>query len=294
MSTEVGTGLAKNFLMRTQTALITGATSGIGLELARQFAAHGHPLVLTGRTESELHSIATELQLKYGISAKYVAADLEEVDAPRRLFAGLEQEGTRIDILVNNAGFGCAGKFWEIPLDSYAALIQVNVEAVVGLTRLFLPPMISRGEGRILMTASVAGFEPGPHLAVYHASKAFVLSLSEALAEELKGTGVTLTALCPGATDTDFFLKAGMVDTKIFQQGNVAAPQEVAQVGYEAMMKGDPIIVPGAANKALVFARRLLPIKTQATLNKKFYTQKKGTPRKRQSGDIRRKAAQAC
>jgi short-subunit dehydrogenase len=272
-------------------ALITGASSGIGLELARQFAKHGHPLVITAPVESELQALARALQSDYSVDVQIVARDLEDPQAPQQIFDVVERSGAQIDILVNNAGLGRRGNFWEIPLEDDLKMLRVNIGAVVRLTKLFLPPMIARGGGRILNTASVAGFEPGPTLAVYHATKAFVLSLSEALATELQDAGVTVTALCPGATDTDFFPKASMEDTKIFQKGNVMPPQEVAEKGYDAMMRGERVFVPGAMNKALVFSRRFLPESAQAKVNEQFYEEHDG-PRKRERGDVENAAVE--
>lgn len=270
--------------------LVTGASSGIGLELARQFARHGHSLVLTARVESELMEIAEELRANHGVVVDIIARDLREPLAAQQIFDATEGAGRRIDILVNDAGLGFRGKFWEIPLESEEEIINVNISALVRLTRLFLPVMVSRGSGRVLNVASVAGFEPGPLLAVYHASKAFVLSLSEALSVELDGTGVGITALCPGPTDTDFFPKADMVDTKAFQKAHVMPPQEVAEEGYEALMRGDNLYVAGGANKAMVFKRRFLTVRGQAKANRKLYERSKQV--KRSSGEIRQKAAQ--
>jgi short-subunit dehydrogenase len=272
-----------------ETVLITGAASGIGLALAREFAKHGHDLVLTSRVDSELANVAAELTAKHQIDVGTLAMDLERPDAPQRLFDSVRQEGMEIDILVNNAGVGYRGEFWEVPLEHQLSILRVNIEAVVRLTHLFLPPMINRNYGRLLNTASIAGFEPGPLLAVYHASKAFVLSFTEALAVELEDTKITATALCPGATDTDFFPKAGMLDTKAFQKGPVMAPRKVAELGYKALMRGDRTVVAGGANKAMVFARRFMTEGAQARMNKKFYEPAKPQYR-RNRGDIERKA----
>lgn len=191
--------------MKSETALITGAASGIGLALAHEFASHGHSLILTSRLESELREVAAELTSTHKIDVGIIAADLEDPASPQKIFDSVERERVQIDILVNNAGLGCRGKFWEIPIEQEFSIVRVNIEAVLRLTHLFLPSMVSRNRGRLLTTASIAGFEPGPLLAVYHASKAFVLSFSEALATELEDTEITVTALCPGPTDTDFF-----------------------------------------------------------------------------------------
>jgi uncharacterized protein len=278
--------------MRTETVLITGAASGIGLALAKEFAKHGHNLVLTSRVRSELREVAGELTSKYNVEVGTIAADLEDPNGPEMLFDAIRREAVLIDILVNNAGLGFRGRFWEIPIENQLKIIRVNDEAVVRMTHLFLPQMIRRNQGRIMNTASIAGFEPGPLLAVYHASKAFVLSFTEALATELEQTEITVTALCPGPTDTDFFPKAGLEDTKAFQKAHVMAPQEVAELGYKGLMRGDRTVVAGGSNKALVFARRFMTEGAQAKMNKKFYERAKPTQQKRRRGDFERKAAQ--
>lgn len=257
--------------MNAETALITGASSGIGLHLAREFAAHGHPLVLVAPIESELEEIASQLTTAHGVQVHVIAADLEQPEAAGRIFDYLRRGNVLVDILVNNAGLGFLGRAWEIPIEHDIAMLRLNIEAPVRLTKLFLPPMLQRGRGRILNTASIAGFEPGPLLAVYHATKAFILSWSEALAIELEDTPVTVTALCPGATDTDFIPKAGMTDTRIFQKGSVMSPQDVARVGYKGLVDGELFVVPGAINKAMVAARRMLPESAQAKMNMMLY-----------------------
>lgn len=277
--------------MSTETALITGASSGIGLHLAREFARHKHPLVLVAPIESELRDLAAQLKTEFGVDCQFIAKDLEQESAAQEIFDEVSGRGQQIEILVNNAGHGQRGKFWEIDIDRDLSILRLNVEAVLRLTKLFLAPMIARGRGRILNVASIAGFEPGPNLAVYHASKAFVLSWSEALAEELQDTGVTLTALCPGPTDTDFFEKAEMVDTKAFQKAKVMPPQPVAEAGYEGMMNSDRIVVPGAANKALVFSRRFLPTSAQAKMHEALYEEADPEDRKRVPHEIEAEAA---
>jgi short-subunit dehydrogenase len=276
-----------------ETTLITGSSSGIGLELARQFAAHGHPLVLTAPVNRELQALGEELQARYQVDVLVIPKDLEQREAAQQIFDELADRQMQIDILVNNAGLGHRGKFWEIQIDSDLSMIRLNIEAVVRLTKLFLPPMLARRRGRILNTASIAGFEPGPLLAVYHATKAFVLSFSQALTTELEDTDVSVTALCPGATDTDFFPKAGMLATRAFQKNKVMAPQEVAELGYEALMRSDPIYVAGGMNRALVASRRVLTKSAQAKKNQKFYEDVPMTERKRKRGDIEAKFARA-
>ncbi|HZP67947.1 MAG TPA: SDR family oxidoreductase [Rudaea sp.] len=273
-----------------ETVLLTGASSGIGLHLAHEFARRGHPLVLIAPSEAELHRVAVDLQSEHKAPVRILACDLEQSNAAARVFDQLMQDEVRIDILVNNAGHGQKGRFWEIPIDRTLSILRLNVEAVLRLTALFLPPMLERGHGRILNTASVAGFEPGPMLAVYHASKAFVLSWSEALATELENTPVTSTALCPGPTDTDFFPKANMLETRGFQQANLMAPQDVAAAGYEGLMRGERIVVPGAANKAMVFSRRFMSEHMQSKLNEKLYEDVPPEKHKRERGDMERRA----
>ncbi len=272
-----------------ETTLITGASSGIGLHLAHEFARHGHALVLVAPVESELREVATQLKTDANVEVRVIAKDLEQPDSAQEIFDELQSAGVTIDILVNNAGHGQRGHFWEIPLEQDLSMVRLNIEAVLRLTNLFLPPMLARGRGRILNTASVAGFESGPMLAVYHATKAFVISLSEALATELKDTGVTLTALCPGPTDTDFFPKADMTDTRAMQ--HAMAPQEVAKAGYQALMDGERVIIPGGMNKALVAARRFLTEEAQSKLNAKFYEELPPEKQKYGRGDAETAAA---
>jgi short-subunit dehydrogenase len=275
--------------MNTETALITGSSSGIGLHLAEEFSRNGHPVVLVAPVESELRSIARKLQREGAPEPIVIAKDLERAESAQEIYDELQSRGVTVDILVNNAGHGHRGKFHEIPIEQDQSMVRLNIGAVLRLTKLFLPPMLARKRGRILNTASVAGFEPGPLLAVYHATKAFVLSLSEALATELEGTGVTLTALCPGPTDTDFFPKADMMETRAFQ--HAMAPQDVAKAGYKACMKGERIIIPGGMNKVLVGARRILSSDAQAHLNKKFYEDLPPEDRKYERGDMEQEAA---
>ena len=270
-----------------ETVLITGSTNGIGLHLAKEFARRGHPLVLVAPVESELQKVASELKTAGAVSVRIIAKDLEKSKAPQQIFDELSYERIYVDILVNNAGFSHRGKFWEIPIEHDISMLRLNIEAVLRLTKLFLPPMIGRRHGRVLNVASVAGFEAGPSLAVYHASKAFVLSLTEALATELADTGVTSTALCPGPTDTDLFERSGMLSARMFQKANLMAPQDVAKAGYEGVMAGDRIVVPGVANKIIVFSRRLLPEATMAKMNEKLYADTSDRTRKRGDGEVK-------
>jgi uncharacterized protein len=242
--------------MLKQTALITGASSGIGWDLAHLFARDGHDVILASRNEDKLRELATELESQHKISARVIPVDLERPDAPRELFEAVR---TPVDMLVNNAGFGLTGKFVDTDLARELAMIQVNVSALVHLTKLFAKPMIERGQGRILNVASTAAFQPGPLMAVYYASKAFVLSFSEALAEELGGTGVTVTALCPGPTATGFATAANMTTTRLFTVMKPMASQQVAKIGYNAMKRGRRVVVTGTLNKLLAQSVRVSP-----------------------------------
>lgn len=278
--------------MNNETTLITGASSGIGLELAREFARRGHPLILIAPVDSELETVAENIESEFGVSVDFFARDLTEEGAVEDIVDQLDNDNIEVEILVNNAGFGQRGKFWEVPIEILVNMLRLNSEVVMRLTHAFLPKFVERGHGRILNTASVAGFEAGPTMAVYHASKAFVLSLSEALAVELKDTGVNLTALCPGPVDTDFFPKAEMVETKAFQKANLMAPQEVAKAGVDALFAGDSLIIPGAANKAMIFSRRFMTENAQAKMNEKMYEEVAPEDHKREPGEIAAKYEQ--
>lgn len=264
------------------TALITGATSGIGLHLAHQFARHGHPLILVAPVEEELEALKQDLVVNHAVNVETQAVDLEDASAIDAMVAAV---GDRVDILVNNAGHGFRGYFHELPLGQVLSMVRLNIEAVLRLTSALLPRIVERNRGGLLNTASVAGFEPGPTMATYHATKAFVLSWSEALAQELSETDVTVTALCPGPTDTDFFPKAGMENSFAFQKANLMAPQEVAKIGYEAFAKGERVIVAGMMNKAMVAGRHVMPESMQAAMNEKMYEDVKPEDITRQRGD---------
>jgi len=274
--------------MNPETALITGSSSGIGLHLAHEFASHGHPLVLVAPVLSELEDVAADIRSKHNVSVDVIAKDLEQNLAAQEILDDLNGRGLRIDILVNNAGHGFRGKSWEIPIEKDLSIVRLNIEAVLRLTKCFLPPMVQRRSGRILNVGSVAGFNPGPLLNVYHATKAFINSWSEALATELKDNncGVTVTTLCPGPTDTDFFPKAGLEETRAFQKASVSAPQDVAKAGYEGLMKGELFVVPGMMNKALVASRRILSEGAQASLNQAFYQKVPPQDQKRERGEF--------
>jgi hypothetical protein len=234
-----------------ETALITGASSGIGAEFARIHASRGGVPVLVARRRERLDELAGELEKQFGVHPAVVAKDLSLASAPEEIQREIDARNLDIDFLINNAGFGGHGLFHERAWQKDRDMIQVNVLALTALTRLLLPGMVKRGRGRILNVASTAAFLPGPLQAVYYATKAYVVSFSEALANELSGTGVTVTALCPGATETEFAARADVGNTLAFKAG-VDSAKDVAAYGYDAMLKGKRLAVYGAANKLLV------------------------------------------
>jgi hypothetical protein len=240
------------------TALITGASAGIGLELARVFALHRHDLILTARREERLRQVAGELGSR-GITAHVIATDLATVEGPRRLFEEVGNHGLQVEYLVNNAGFGTFGPFVETDLERSLELVRLNVSAVTELTGLLLPAMVERRSGRVLNVASAAAFQPGPLMATYYASKAYVLHFSEALAEELEGSGVTVTALCPGPVRTEFQDVADMGTSGLVLNRRLMSAEAVAEIGYDAMMRGKACVVPGLGSKLLAFAVRVAP-----------------------------------
>lgn len=244
-------------------ALVTGAAGGIGSELARLFAADGRDLVLVDVRREAVETLSDDLAAGFGVDATPIVEDLSEPEAARAVRDAVRSRGVAVDTLVNNAGFGIFGRFSETDLETELDLIQVNVAAVTQLTKLFLREMLDRGGGRILNTASVAGFTPVPTSAVYAASKHYVLAFSEALAEELRGENVTVTALCPGETDTGFMERGNMEETA-FEADDPMDPAEVARAGYEGLLRGDRMVVPGRKNKLRLFLKRLLPRKVYA------------------------------
>jgi short-subunit dehydrogenase len=247
--------------------LITGASSGIGRELARCFAADKSRLVLVARNTAALQSLADELNRKYGIQTMVLTADLSRPETPARVFNELQQAGVMVDVLVNNAGFGAHGVFAELPLGRQLEMVRVNLAALTELTGLFLPGMIKRKRGGVLNVGSLAGFLPGPGMAVYFATKAYVLSFTEALAEELAGTGLTVTALCPGPTSTNFGNVARGQREHRFKIPKMSA-EVVARCGHRAFRKGRVLCVPGVLNHFLIFLARITPRRLQRKIVK--------------------------
>jgi uncharacterized protein len=236
-------------------ALVTGASSGIGVDLARELARDGYDLVLTARTVAPMQVLAAELE-SHGASSIVIPADLSKPGASTELAKAIDARGLRIDVLVNNAGLGAIGRFDQMDPTRIGEMLQVNVVALTELTRLLLPGMVTRRRGKILLVASTASFQPGPRMAVYFATKAFVLSFGEALAYELRTTGVTVTTLCPGATATNFFRVAGASDSALHPAMSASA---VARIGYRAMKSGRRVVITGMLNIILATASRLAP-----------------------------------
>jgi len=241
-----------------ETVLVTGASSGIGLELAKCFAAEKSNLVLVARNTAALEELAASLRREHQIEVSVIGADLAKLEAPQQVCDELKGRGITVDVLVNNAGFGLHGNFAELPLDRQLEIIQVNVMALTALTRLFLPGMMQRRRGGILNVGSVAGFVPGPNMAVYYASKAFVQSFSEALCVELRDTGVSITNLCPGPTETNFSKTARSYQARKMQVGKMSAA-EVALAGCQAFRRQQCVQVPGFKNKLLVYLTKVMP-----------------------------------
>ncbi len=256
--------------MTHPTALITGASGGIGYELAKLFAKDHYNLVLVARSSGKLAQFADELQRQFGISVMPVAMDLAEASAPQALFAQLQHDGIAVDILVNNAAYGASGQFGEIPLEESLGQIQLNITALTALTRLFLPPMLSRKSGKIMNVASTAGFQAGPLMAVYYATKAYVISFSEALANELDGSGVTVTCFCPGATDTGFQKRAAIEDSALFRRLRPMDATSVAVYGYRALMAGKTLAIAGLRNWLVAESVRFGPRKMVTAISRKL------------------------
>ncbi|OHB67559.1 MAG: short-chain dehydrogenase [Planctomycetes bacterium RBG_13_62_9] len=236
--------------MGEKMALITGASSGIGEQLARIHAQHGGDLVVVARRQEKLEALKTELEKAHGITVHVLAKDLTEPDAAQAIHEELRSRGVAVDYLINDAGFGYRGLFHEQDWARNEAMIKLNILALTALTRVFVPEMIARGSGRILNVASMGGFVPGPLQAVYYASKAFVISFSEGIANELAGTGITVTALCPGPTESEFTRSAQMRDVRLTSM--MSSAHKIAAAGYAAMLKGKTVVVPGLLNKITV------------------------------------------
>ena len=250
---------ARDKVDEQSTAVVTGASSGIGLEFAKVLAQHGYNLVLVARDEIRLNEIAKELGKENTVTVKVIAKDLSNQSAPTEIYDLLRNES--VDVLVNCAGTATLGLFAEADLASQMKMIQLNVLATTSLTHLFLKDMLSRGRGKILNVASTAAYQPGPLMAVYYATKAYVLSFSEAIANETSGSGVSVTALCPGPTITAFQAKTGTDRTRLFHTRmlDILPAETVARIGYSGLMRNKTVVIPGFKNRIVVFFVRLLP-----------------------------------
>ena len=242
----------------SETALVTGASSGIGLELAKLFAQSGRNLILVARSKEKLEALRTDLVDKHAVHVEVIVADLAEVDAAVRLVDEVNSRKLVVDVLVNNAGFGELGRFAEISVERQMNMVRLNVVTVVQLSRLLLPEMIKRKGGGILNVGSTAAFQPGPNMAVYYATKAFVLSFSEALHEELLESNIKVVCLSPGPTETGFGEDSGMSGTKVFTS-NTMDSESVAKAGFEAYESNRAVVIPGFKNKFGAFSTRLVP-----------------------------------
>lgn len=248
--------------------LITGGTSGIGYELAKVFAKNGHNLILVSRDEADLTITRNEL-LETGVDVAIISKDLFDKQSPFELYTEVCEKGYEVDILVNNAGQGQYGEFSETNIYRELSIIQLNISSLVVLTKLFLQDMIKKGRGKILNLSSIASKTPGPLHSVYHGTKAFVQSFTQAIATEIKDKGITVTALLPGATDTDFFNKADMQQSKVVKEGKLDDAGKVAGDGYDALMKGENMVVSGFKNRVKVAMSNVLSDKKAAKNMKK-------------------------
>jgi short-subunit dehydrogenase len=251
-------------------ALITGASTGIGREFARLCAKDGYDLILTARSESKLRALASEITGATTRTVLVLPEDLSEPFAPRKLFQEITARGLDLELLINNAGFGLLGRFWELDEQQQMQMVQLNIAALTHLTRLFLPGFIQRRRGKILNVASTAAFQPGPLMAVYYASKSYVVSLSEALHNEARDFNVTVSCLCPGPTATEFDKRAGASNAKLFTTGRTMDAATVAQIGLRAMHSGKPLAIAGRMNALMAFATRFAPIQFTATMARRF------------------------
>jgi short-subunit dehydrogenase len=255
----------------SSTCLVTGASSGIGAEVARQLAARGRGVTLTARRKDRLEELAAELNERHGVRAETVACDLSSPAARKRMVKTVADRGLDVEVLVNNAGFGSAGRFQELDPEAELRMVRTNVEAVVDLCTVYVPAMVERSRGAVLNVASTAAFQPIPRQATYAATKAFVLSFTEGLHVDLKGTGVTATALCPGPTRTEFGDAAGIPEELFEIPGLVYTAEQMAVAGVEAMERGRRTVIPGATNLVTALGGRLMPRALVLPLIDRFY-----------------------
>ena len=242
-----------------KTALITGASSGIGYELSKVFAKNGYHLVLVSRNTEKLKIISEEIKKQHDVQVKVISRDLGKSTAPQELHDEVTADGINIAVLVNNAGIGTHGKFTETSTEKHKDLIQLNITSLTLLCKLFGADMVKSGSGGILNVASTAAFQAGPLMSTYYASKAYVLLLSEAIKNELKQDNVTVTVLCPGPTQTEFFKRSDMIGTRLERSPCIMSAAKVAEIGFSGLLKGKTVVIPGLINKLMAFSVRLAP-----------------------------------
>ncbi|MCH7963584.1 MAG: SDR family oxidoreductase [Bacteroidetes bacterium] len=259
----------------SKTALITGASAGIGLEFAIIFAKEKYDLVITARNGTKLNELANKLKNNHNVNVKVLTKDLSKQNAGEEIFNELKNEKIVTDILINNAGLGVFDNYWNIELQDEQNMLQVNIMALTELTNLFAKDMVHRGGGKILNVASTAAFQPGPTMAGYYASKAFVLSYSQSVDFELRKKGVQVSTLCPGPTLTEFQIRANMEDVNLLKKGFTMSAEEVAQIGYNGLMKGKPVIIAGAMNKIIVMGSKISPSKVSMKIVNWLQSKKK-------------------
>ncbi len=252
------------------TAVITGASLGIGRAFAYVCARDGFDLILVARSQVQLDSLAAELRQSTGSKVLTISQDLSEPGAADEVFQQVSRSGLPVEALINNAGFGLLGPFWEVDRRQQQRMVQLNIAALTDLTRLFLPGFIERRRGRILNVASTAAFQPGPLMAVYYASKAYVVSFSQAVHNEARRFGVTVTCLCPGPTKTEFAQRAGMNATKLFSGKATMSAETVAAIGYRAMKRGKPLVIAGRLNALGAFLTRFAPMRLTAAMARRM------------------------
>ncbi len=245
-----------------QVALVTGASSGLGVDFARQLAARGANLILVARREEQLRAVAADIEKAYAVSAQAIALDLATPDAPQTLYDQLQQQGIHVDVLVNNAGFGIYGDFATVPWEREKAMLNLDIVTVTHMTKLFVQDMLKRKHGYILLVASIGAYQPSPTYATYSAAKAYVLSMGEAINYELRGSGVSVTVISPGVTATEFLKVAGQ-SPSLYQRLMMMDSATVARIGIDHLLRRRPSVVPGFMNSLLAFGTRLMPRRVQ-------------------------------